>query len=139
MQSTRFLARRMAPQFRAPSTLTRSFVSGSPRWAGSTGPAMDEYKGSADTKKPQSEHPSNDDSLPNFVEGKVGQSEQSRGEGSPASFGSGGKSHATGDSIVPEAIQKIAPEKLEKALPEAVHPTKGSEIDPDPQQAKTVR
>ena len=51
----------------------------------------------------------------------------------------GGKSHATGDSVVPEAVQKIAPEKLEKALPEAVHPTKGSEIDPHPQQNKTTR
>jgi hypothetical protein len=35
-------------------------------------------------------------------------------------------------------VQKIAPEKLEKALPESVHPTKGSEIDPDPQQKKSV-
>lgn len=33
------------------------------------------------------------------------------------------KSHATGPSMVPEAIQKAAPEGLEKALPEAIHPT----------------
>ena len=92
-----------------------------------------------DTKNTQSEHPAKDESLPNFVEGKVGQNEESRGEGSQAGFGSGGKSHATDESIVPEAVQKIAPEKLEKALPEAVHPTKGSEIDPDPQQNKSAR
>lgn len=33
------------------------------------------------------------------------------------------KSHATGESIVPEAIQKIAPKGLEEALPESIHPT----------------
>ncbi|EXJ56633.1 hypothetical protein A1O7_06977 [Cladophialophora yegresii CBS 114405] len=88
---------------------------------------MDQYNKGSDAQKPQSEHPANDDSLPNYVEGQVGKSEETRGK---AGFGSGGKSHATGDSIVPEAVQKVAPEKLEKALPEAVHPTKGSEIDP---------
>ena len=34
------------------------------------------------------------------------------------------KSHATGESKVPEAIQKAAPKGLEKALPESIHPTK---------------
>ena len=33
------------------------------------------------------------------------------------------KSHATGESLVPEAIQKAAPEGLERALPESIHPT----------------
>ena len=37
-------------------------------------------------------------------------------------MGSGGKSHATGESVVPESVQRVAPEKLEKALPESVHP-----------------
>ena len=90
----------------------------------------------ADTEKPQSEHPKDDESLPNVMENKLGEKEETRGS---AGFGSGGKSHATGDSIVPEAVQKVAPEKLEKALPEAVHPTKGSEIDPDPQQNKSAK
>merc|ERR1712217_244782 len=36
-----------------------------------------------------------------------------------------GVSHATGDSIVPEAIQKLAPEALERALPDAIHDTSG--------------
>jgi len=96
---------------------------------------MDQCNTLVDGTKAHSENPKNDDSLPNFVEGQVGKSEETTGT---AGFGSGGKSHATGDSIVPEAIQKVAPEKLEKALPEAVHPTKGSEIDPDPQQNKSI-
>jgi hypothetical protein len=82
------------------------------------------------------EHPKKDQSFPNVVEKNIGKSEETRGS---AGFGSGGKSHATGDSVVPEAVQRVAPEKLEKALPEAVHPTKGSEIDPDPQQNKTAK
>jgi hypothetical protein len=31
-----------------------------------------------------------------------------------------GQSHATGKSVVPEAIQKVAPEALERALPDSV-------------------
>ncbi|EJD44621.1 hypothetical protein AURDEDRAFT_166407 [Auricularia subglabra TFB-10046 SS5] len=34
-----------------------------------------------------------------------------------------GKSHATGDSIVPQKIQELAPEGLERALPNAIHDT----------------
>ncbi|KIW60484.1 hypothetical protein PV05_00698 [Exophiala xenobiotica] len=99
-----------------------------------------------DGKKPIREHPKDDDSLPNYVESKLGEREESRGGNSnsntnrgKASLGSGGKSHATGESIVPESVQRVAPEKLEKALPESVHPTKGSEIDPDPNQNKSAR
>jgi hypothetical protein len=33
------------------------------------------------------------------------------------------RSHATGPSVVPETIQKLAPEALERALPESIHPT----------------
>lgn len=33
------------------------------------------------------------------------------------------RSHATGPSVVPETIQKLAPESLERALPESIHPT----------------
>jgi len=33
------------------------------------------------------------------------------------------KSHATGDSIVPEPLQKILPESVEKAVPNAIHDT----------------
>ena len=52
---------------------------------------------------------------------------------------SGMKSHATGESYVPEAVQKVAPEVVEKVLPESVHPTKGSDIDPDPSQNSSVK
>jgi len=38
-----------------------------------------------------------------------------------------GKSHATGESIVPEAIQKAVPEGVERALPNAIHDTSGSD------------
>lgn len=38
-----------------------------------------------------------------------------------------GKSHATGDSIVPEAIQKAVPEGVERALPNSIHDTSGSD------------
>jgi hypothetical protein len=34
-----------------------------------------------------------------------------------------GKSHATGDSMVPDRVQRAAPEGLEKKLPDSVHPT----------------
>lgn len=37
--------------------------------------------------------------------------------------GSQSQSHATGPSMVPEAIQNIAPKGLEEALPESIHPT----------------
>jgi hypothetical protein len=33
-----------------------------------------------------------------------------------------GKSHATGESAVPEGVQKVAPKGLEDSLPEGVHP-----------------
>jgi len=31
-----------------------------------------------------------------------------------------GKSHATGDSIVPDKVEELAPESLERKLPESV-------------------
>ncbi|KAJ4362382.1 hypothetical protein N0V83_010475 [Neocucurbitaria cava] len=34
-----------------------------------------------------------------------------------------GKSHATGESAVPNKVQEAAPKGLEDALPEGVHPT----------------
>ncbi|CAO2655220.1 Nn.00g102840.m01.CDS01 [Neocucurbitaria sp. VM-36] len=34
-----------------------------------------------------------------------------------------GKSHATGESAVPNKVQDVAPKGLEDALPEGVHPT----------------
>ncbi|KAF1846952.1 uncharacterized protein K460DRAFT_276176 [Cucurbitaria berberidis CBS 394.84] len=34
-----------------------------------------------------------------------------------------GKSHATGESAVPNKVQDAAPKGLEEALPEGVHPT----------------
>jgi len=120
MQSTQPLARRAA-QSASTRTLSRSFASTGLR--SSTGRPANVNTNTA------SGHPKNDDSFPNKVEKEIGKTETASGE-SPASMGSGGKSHATGDSIVPEAVQKVAPEKLEKALPESVHPTKGSDIDP---------
>ncbi|KAG9201306.1 hypothetical protein B5807_10527 [Epicoccum nigrum] len=36
-----------------------------------------------------------------------------------------GKSHATGESAVPNKVQDAAPSALEEALPDSVHPTGG--------------
>ncbi|KAJ9501388.1 Mitochondrial tRNAs modification protein [Exophiala xenobiotica] len=141
MYRSQLVARRLAPQLTSSArtaTPIRTFVSSSPRTVGgpTTGPSNDGYKHGKDGKKPIREHPKDDDSLPNYVESKLGEREEPRGK---ASMGSGGKSHATGESVVPESVQRVAPEKLEKALPESVHPTKGSEIDPDPNQNKSAR
>jgi hypothetical protein len=37
-------------------------------------------------------------------------------------------SHATGDSIVPKALQEGLPEKVEKIVPDAIHDTKGAKF-----------
>lgn len=37
------------------------------------------------------------------------------------------KSHATGKSYVPEALQKAVPESVERALPDALHDTSAKE------------
>ncbi|KAK4937734.1 hypothetical protein LTR10_021679 [Elasticomyces elasticus] len=119
MQRTQFLIRR-AVASSSTSTFTRTpirtFVSSSPRFVGGPGgnPSHDLYE------KPDAaptQDPKKDDSLPNVIESNMGQ-------------GSGSKSHATDDSVVPKTVQDAAPEGLEKALPESVHPTKGSSIDP---------
>lgn len=36
-----------------------------------------------------------------------------------------GVSHATGDSVVPEVLQKAVPKGVETALPNALHDTSG--------------
>ncbi|KAJ9624052.1 hypothetical protein H2203_005500 [Taxawa tesnikishii (nom. ined.)] len=38
----------------------------------------------------------------------------------------GGKSHATGDSVVPQGVQEAVPETLERALPDTIHDTSGA-------------
>ncbi|KIW11902.1 hypothetical protein PV08_09175 [Exophiala spinifera] len=154
---------RLTPPVCAVRTRTpalRTFVSSGPRAIGTpkTGPSNDGYKRNEDGTKPIPEHPKDDDSLATHLESKIGEkakkgeshatgaTESSGGESKSedkekgtASMTSGGKSHATGESVVPESVQRKAPEKLEKALPESVHPTKGSEIDPDESQARSVR
>lgn len=37
-------------------------------------------------------------------------------------------SHATGDSIVPQALQEGLPEKVEKVVPNAIHDTSGAKF-----------
>lgn len=41
------------------------------------------------------------------------------------------KSHATGDSIVPESVQKAVPEGLEKALPDRYVAEYNPKLSPD--------
>ncbi|KZW01784.1 hypothetical protein EXIGLDRAFT_829721 [Exidia glandulosa HHB12029] len=47
-------------------------------------------------------------------------------EGGPTLMSGTDKSHATGDSIVPQKMQEVVPEFLERALPNAIHDTSGA-------------
>ena len=57
-----------------------------------------------------------EDKLPKGVEESVPDSVHDTGSS---------KSHATGDSIVPKAVQEAVPKGLEEALPNKIHDTSG--------------